>query len=45
MDYSLNFITENPRRASKESITVIKPGENKRGNENFGGFRRKIVLD
>ena len=34
----LNFIKENLRRASKESITVIKPGENKRGNESFGGL-------
>ena len=35
----LNFIKENLRRASKESITVIKPGENKRGNESFGGLK------
>ena len=27
------FIKENLRRASKQSITVIKPGENERGNE------------
>ena len=41
----MNCIKENLRRASKESITIIKPGENKRGNENFGVFRRKIVSD
>ena len=41
----MNFIKENLRRASKESITVIKPGENKRGNGSFGGFKRKIVSD
>ena len=29
------------RRASKESSTVIKPGQNKRGNESFGGFKKK----
>ena len=28
VDHSLNFIKENLRRASKEIITVIKPGEN-----------------
>ena len=33
---------ENQRRASKEGITTIEPGENKRGNESFGGFKRKI---
>ena len=42
---SLNFTKENLRRASKESITIIKPGENKRGNESFYGFKRKILLD
>ena len=40
---------ENLRRASKESSTVIKPGENKRGNESFGGFKKekkkKILSD
>ena len=41
----MNFIKENLRRGSKESITVIKPGENKRGNKSFGGFKRKIVSD
>ena len=42
---TFNFIKENPRRTSKESITIIKPGENKRGNESFGGFKRKILSD
>ena len=40
--YSLNLIKENLRRASKESISVIKPGENKRGDESVGGYKRKI---
>ena len=38
----LNFIKENLRRASKESITVIKPGENKRGNESFGDLKKNL---
>ena len=38
-------IKENLRRASKESITVIKHGKNKRGSESFGGFKRKIPSD
>ena len=42
---TFNLIKENPSRTSKESITVSKPGENKRGNESFGGFKRKILLD
>jgi len=29
---------ENLRRASKESITIIKTSENKRGNESSEGF-------
>ena len=41
----MNFIKENLRRASKKSITVMKPGENKRGNESVGGVRRKILSD
>ena len=44
-DHSLKFIKENPRGASKQSITIIKPGENKRGKESFGGFKRKILMD
>ena len=40
---TLNFINENQRRASKEGITRIEPGENKRGNESFDGFKRKIA--
>ena len=39
---TLNLIKENLRRASKESISVIKPGENKRGDESVGGYKRKI---
>ena len=38
-------IKENLRRGSKESITVIKPGKNKRGSESFGGFKRQIPSD
>ena len=41
----MNWIKENLRRASKESITTIKPGENKRGNKSFGGFKRRILSD
>ena len=41
----MNFIKENLRTASKESSTVIKPRENKRGNEGFDGFKRKILSD
>ena len=44
-DHSSNFIKENLRRASKDSITVIKPGEKKKGNESFGGFKRKKLSD
>ena len=44
-DHSLNFVKENPRRASKKNITIIKPGENKRGNESVGSFKRKILSD
>ena len=39
------LIKENLRRASKESIAVIKPRENKRGNESFSSFHRKILSD
>ena len=42
---TFNLIKENPRRTNKESVTIIKPGENKRGYESFGGFKRKILLD
>ena len=45
MDYSLNFVKENLKRASRESITVMKPGENERGNESVGGFKRKMLSD
>ena len=42
----MNFIKENPRSASKEGITIIKHArENTRENENFGGFKTKIVSD
>ena len=34
----LNFMKENLRRASKESITIIKPRENKRRNKSSEGF-------
>ena len=34
---TLNFMKENLRRASKESITVIKLRENKTENESFAG--------
>ena len=39
------FIKENLRRDSKESIAIIKPRENKRGNKSFGNFHRKILSD
>ena len=42
--HSLNCIKENLRRASKESITIIKPGGNKRGNEIFSGFKTKKYI-
>ena len=48
VDHSLNCIKENLRRASKESITITKPRENKRENESFGGLKKikiKILLD
>ena len=41
----MNFIKENLRTASKESITVMKPGENERGNESVGGFSGKRLSD
>ena len=37
------LIKENLRRASKESIAVIKPRENKRENVSSGSFNRKIL--
>ena len=40
---TLNFNKENLRRASEESISIIKPRENKRGNESYGSFYRKIL--
>ena len=43
VDHSLDYIKENLRRASKESIAIIKPRENKVGNESFGSFQRKII--
>ena len=43
VDHSFKCIKENARRASKESITVSKPREKKRGNESFDGFERKIL--
>ena len=45
VDHSLNFIKENLRTASKESIAIIKPREKKRGNESSGSFNRKIPSD
>ena len=42
---TLDFIKENLRRTSKESIAIIKPRENKRGNEHFGSLNRKILFD
>ena len=42
---SVNFITENLRRGSKKSTTIIKPRESKGENESFGGFKRKILSD
>ena len=36
-------IKGNPRRANKDSITIINPREFKR--DNFGGFMRKILSD
>lgn len=40
-DHPLNFIKGNQRRASKKSITIMKPRENKRGNESFGGLKER----
>ena len=45
VDYSLDFIKENLRRASKGSIAIIKLRENKRGNKKPGSFNRKILSD
>ena len=41
----MNSIKENLRKASKDSITIIKPRKDKRGNDSFGDFRRKIPSD
>ena len=41
---TLNF-KENLRTASKDSIAIIKPRKNKRGNESFSSFHRKILSD
>ena len=43
--HSLDFIKENLRRVSKESIAIIKPTENKRRNESFSSFHRKKPSD
>ena len=43
--HSLDFIKKNLRRASKESIAIIKPRENTRGNARFSSFHRKILWD
>ena len=43
--HSLDFPKENLRRASKESTAIIKPRENKRRNESFSSFYRKILSD
>ena len=40
---TLNVVKENLKRASKESITVIKPGEDKGRNGSCCGFKRKIM--
>ena len=44
-DHSLNFMNKNLGRVSKGSITIIKPQENKTGNESFDGSKRRILLD
>ena len=41
----MNFIKENLRRASKESMTIVKPRENKTEKLNFDDFKRKILSD
>ena len=41
----MNLIKENPRRASEESVTVTRSGENKRGNESLGVFKRQMLSD
>ena len=38
---TLDFIKENLRRASKESIAIIKPRENKRENKSSGSFSKR----
>ena len=43
---TLNFIKENPRRASKENFTINNQAKiGKRGDKSFGGFKRKILSD
>ena len=39
------FIKENLRRDSKESIAIIKPRKNKRGNEKLGDVWRSCTRD
>ena len=41
-DDSFKFITDSPRRTSKERITITEPTENKRENESFGDFRKTL---
>ena len=36
---------EKLRRASNDSITIIKPSGNKRGNGSIDGFSKKILSD
>ena len=43
LSHSFYFIKENLRRASKESITVIKPRENERNNE-FWWLQKKDAV-
>ena len=45
VDAYLNVIKENPRKASTDSTEIIKPRENKRGNESSDGFHRKLLSD
>ena len=43
--HSLDFIKENLGKASKKRTAIIKPRENKRGNESSGNFNRKLLSD
>ena len=43
-DHSVNCMKENVRRASKKSITPMKPGENKGGKESYGGYKNKTLI-